>query len=190
MVQTFGHMEVSWGGGRLLGPGWGLGPPQAGSAARRGSLSQALPCGGRGWGLVRPQVPGGGRTGPAAAAPQTPWPCSISREDPPPALSPACVSGVTVTCFPRRAAQWAGSRVLLPSDPSTCRPPLPGSSRVRRGRGSASGSGALAGARPRPSRPSHPAVPSGFSSLSPTGAPKATRAFRVPEPFHFELLSF
>lgn len=190
MVQTFGHMEVSGGGGGSWGQAGAWGHPR--QEALHAEARSRRPCpaaaGAGAWSDPRSQV--AGARGPLQPPPKPPGPAASSREDPPPALSPACVSGVTVTCFPRRAAQWAGSRVLLPSDLSTCRPPLPGSSRVRRGRGSASGSGALAGARPRPSRPSHPAVPSGFSSLSPTGAPKATRAFRVPEPFHFELLSF
>lgn len=103
-------------GGRLLGPGWGLGPPQAGSAARRGSLSQALPCGGRGWGLVRPQVPGGGRTGPAAAAPQTPRPCIEPRGPAPRPLACVCFRRdrhvLSTSC--RAVGRLSGSASLRP----------------------------------------------------------------------------
>lgn len=121
LVQTFGHMEVSGRGGRLPGPGWGLGTPRAGGAARRGSPLPALPCPAVA-GAWACQIPGPGwrehRVCSAGhAGSSVPVASRHARTSLPfrVVFSLGCVFRVTVTYFPRSrraAGRLSGSASL------------------------------------------------------------------------------
>lgn len=119
-------MEVSGRGGSLLVPGWGLGTPQAGSAARTGSLLQALPCGSRSLGRADPTS----RVEGALLHPSLKsLPCLHHQDARTRLLFCVLFSLGHVSCDCQVLFTFVshsglgGSQVLLPSDQPTCQTP-------------------------------------------------------------------